>query len=259
VACRAAAYDGVQKARVAVGHGGRDNTDHGIRKNLLPMTAESNDRPPVALEQRGISADRRMFSPSAARNAGPILAVLKQVLPAHGSVLEIGCGSGEHVVHFAAALPKLTWLPSDPDSNARASTSSWIKFTGLSNVLPPVDVDVCAETWELEQITPFDAIVSLNMIHIAPWAASLGLFASAGRLLRAGGLLVLYGPFMRNGAHTAPSNAAFDASLKSRNPSWGVRDIADLEGVAKSCDLGLRKTIEMPANNMALVFCRSGK
>ena len=223
------------------------------------MTNESKSRAPAALEQRGMSADQRMFSPSAARNVGPILAVLKQVLPAHGAVMEIGCGTGEHVVRFAEATPKLTWQPSDPDSDARASTQSWIKFAGLSNVLPPLDIDVCANAWGVEQAAPFDAIVSLNMIHIAPWAASLGLFAGAGRLLRDSGLLVLYGPFMRNGAHNAPSNAAFDAFLKARNPSWGVRDIADLEGVAKSSELSLRGTIEMPANNMTLVFCRSDR
>jgi cyclopropane fatty-acyl-phospholipid synthase-like methyltransferase len=222
------------------------------------MTEESNNRPPVALEQRGMGADQRMFSPSAARNVGPILAVLKQVLPTYGVVLEIGCGTGEHVVHFAEAMPKLTWLPSDPDSDARASTLSWIKLTGLNNVLPPLDVDVCANAWGVEQAAPFDAIVSLNMVHIAPWAASLGLFAGAGRLLRASGLLVLYGPFMRNGTHNAPSNATFDASLKARNPSWGLRDIADLEHVAESSGLRLRETMEMPANNMSLVFCKSG-
>jgi cyclopropane fatty-acyl-phospholipid synthase-like methyltransferase len=222
------------------------------------MIEESDNRPPAALEQRVVSADQRMFSPSVARNAGPILAVLKQVLPAQGVVLEIGCGTGEHAVHFAEAMPYLTWLPSDPDSEARASTLSWIKFTGLSNVLPPLDLDVCAKAWRVEQTQPFDAVVSLNMVHIAPWAASLGLFAGAGRLLGADGLLVLYGPFMRNGAHTAPSNAAFDESLKARNPSWGLRDIADLERVAESSGLSLRETIEMPANNMSLVFCKSG-
>jgi cyclopropane fatty-acyl-phospholipid synthase-like methyltransferase len=195
-----------------------------------------------------------MFSPAAARNSAPILAVLKRVLPANGVVLEIGCGTGEHAVHFAGAMPSLTWLPSDPDSDSRASTASWIKFTGLSNVHPPLDIDVCAKSWGVEQTAPFDAIVSLNMVHIAPWAASLGLFAGAGRLLRVGGLLFLYGPFMRDGVHNAPSNAAFDASLKARNPSWGVRDIADLERVGESSRLRLHESIEMPANNMSLVF-----
>jgi cyclopropane fatty-acyl-phospholipid synthase-like methyltransferase len=223
------------------------------------MTGESDNRPPVALEQRGASADQRLFSPAVARNSAPILAVLKRVLPAHGMVLEIGCGTGEHAVHFAAAMPGLTWLPSDPDADSRASTASWIKFAGLSNVRPPLDIDVCAKEWGVEQTAPFDAIVSLNMVHISPWAASLGLFAGAGRVLRGGGHLFLYGPFMRDGVHNAPSNAAFDASLKASNPSWGVRDIADLERVAKSSGLSLHETIEMPANNMSLVFSNNGR
>ena len=223
------------------------------------MTDESDNRLPVTLEQRGVSADQRMFSPAAARNSAPILEVLKRILPANGVVLEIGCGTGEHAVHFAGAMPSLTWLPSDPDSDSRASTASWIKITGLSNVLPPLDIDVCAKSWGVEQTAPFDAIVSINMVHIAPWAASLGLFAGAGRLLRVGGLLFLYGAFMRDGVHNAPSNAAFDASLKARNPSWGVRDIAELERVGESSGLSLRETIEMPANNKSLVFWKSGK
>ena len=223
------------------------------------MTDGSDNRPPVALEQRGVSADHRMFSPAAARNSAPILAVLNRVLPAHGVVLEIGCGTGEHAVHFAGAMPGLTWLPSDPDADARASTASWIKFTGLGNVLAPLDIDVCATAWGVEQTAPFDAIVSLNMVHISPWATSLGLFAGAGRLLRGGGLLFLYGPFMRDGVHNAPSNAAFDASLKARNPSWGLRDIADLARAGEASGLSLHETIEMPANNMSLVFFNGGR
>ena len=218
---------------------------------------EGNDKTsPVALEQRGQSSDQRMFSPSAARNAAPILTVLKRVLPAQGKVLEIGCGTGEHAVCFAEAMPALTWLPSDPDPGSRASTASWIAFKGLSNVLVPLDVDVCSSQWGFEHVAPFDAVASINMVHIAPWAATLGLFAGAGRLLRASGVLFLYGPFMRNGEHNAPSNAAFDESLKSRNPSWGLRDIADLERVAAAAGFHLRETIEMPANNMSLVFLR---
>ncbi len=123
------------------------------------MTDDSDNRPPVALEQRGVSGDQRMFSPTVARNSAPILAVLKRVLPTHGVVLEIGCGTGEHAVHFAGAMRSLTWLPSDPDADSRASTASWIKFTGLSNVLPPLDIDVCARAWGVEQTAPFDAIV----------------------------------------------------------------------------------------------------
>jgi SAM-dependent methyltransferase len=223
----------------------------------LAMTDEPGTRPPVALEQRGVSADQRMFSPTAARNSAPILGVLKRVLPANGIVLETGCGTGEHAVHFAGAMPRLTWLPSDPDADSRASTASWTKFAGLSNLLPPIDVDVSAETWGVEESAPFDAIVSLNMVHIAPWSASLGLFAGAGSLLRAGGILFLYGPFMCDGVHNAPSNVAFDASLKARNPSWGLRDITDLERVGKSSGLILRETVEMPANNKSLVFAKA--
>ncbi len=216
---------------------------------------EVNDSPPtVALEQRGQSDDQRMFSPSAARNAAPILAVLKRVLPTHGMVLEIGCGTGEHAVCLASGIPALTWLPSDPDPASRASTASWIKVKGLKNVLAPLDIDVCAAQWGVEQLAPFDAIVSINMVHIAPWTATLGLFAGAARLLGAGGLLSLYGPFMHNGMHNAPSNAAFDESLKARNPCWGLRDIADLGRVADASGLRLAQTIEMPANNMLLVF-----
>ena len=218
------------------------------------MPEDNTNASPVALEQRGQSADQRLFSPSAARNSAPILAVLKRVLPAHGKVLEIGCGTGEHAVCFAEAIPNLTWLPSDPDPGSRASTASWIRFMGVNNVLAPLDVDVCSAHWGVEHSALFDAIVSINMVHIAPWPATPGLFAGAGRLLRAGGVLFLYGPFTHNGVHNAPSNAAFDESLKARNPSWGLRDIADLERVAEASGLRLREMIEMPANNMSLVF-----
>ena len=225
-----------------------------VPRDFTPKPEESDNLSPVAHEQREVSADQRMFSPSATRNSAPILAVLKRILPTPGVVLEIGCGTGEHAVCFAEAMPNLTWQPSDADSDARASTASWIKSTGLNNVLAPLDIDVRSTLWGVEQTAPFDALVSINMVHIAPWAASLGLFAGAGRLLCAGGLLVLYGPFMRGGVHNAPSNAAFDASLKARNPSWGVRDIADLERVGEASRLSLRETIEMPANNTLAVF-----
>lgn len=213
---------------------------------------------PVALEQRAQDADQRMYSPSAARNAEPILTVLKGLLPARGKVLEVGCGTGEHAVCFAEAMPGLSWLPTDPDAASRASTARWISVKALTNVLLPRDVDASAASWGVEPLAPFDAIVSINMIHIAPWAATLGLFSGAGRLLRGGGLLCLYGPFLHNGAHNAPSNAAFDESLKARNPSWGLRDIAELEGLAGASGLRLGEIIEMPANNRLLVFRAGG-
>lgn len=213
---------------------------------------------PVALEQRVQDADQRMYSPSVARNAEPILKILKEVLPARARVLEIGCGTGEHAVYFAEAMPGLSWLPTDPDAASRASTASWTRFKALTNVLLPLDVDASAATWDVETLAPFDAIVSINMVHIAPWAATLGLLSGAGRLLRGGGLLCLYGPFLHNGVHNAPSNAAFDASLKERNPSWGLRDITELEGLAGASGLQLGEIIEMPANNRLLVFHHGG-
>ncbi len=211
---------------------------------------------PVALEQRRQDADQRLYSPSAARNSNPILQELKRLLPAQGKVLEIGCGTGEHCVRFAAAMPALTWLPSDPDPASRASTASWIASSGLNNVMAPVDVDASAAVWDVETLAPFDVMVSINMIHIAPWAAAVGLFSGAGRLLGARGMLVLYGPFVHSGVHNAPSNAEFDASLRARNPSWGLRDIADLQRLAAAAGLRAGDSITMPANNSLLVFHR---
>ena len=216
-----------------------------------------NDNPmPIALETRDQATDQRMFSPSAARNAAPILALLQSVLPTHGMVLEIGCGTGEHAACFGEGMPTLTWLPSDPDPGSRASTTSWIKFKDLNNVLSPLDLDVCSAQWGVENMAPFDAIVSINMVHIAPWEAAVGLFRGADRLLRAGGVLFLYGPFMQNGLYNAQSNAEFDDSLKARNPSWGLRDIADLQRLAAAYGLRLRNDIDMPANNKSLIFSR---
>ena len=223
-------------------------------RSLSLMHEDGDKPPPVALEQRGQCDDGRLFSPSTSRNSAPILAVVKRVLPTHSAVLEVGCGTGEHAVCLAEAVPSFTWLPSDPDPGSRASTASWIWFKGLNNVLAPLDIDVCSAQWGVEQLAPFDAVVSINMVHIAPWSAAIGLLSGAGRLLRAGGILYRYGPIMRYGAHNSPSNAAFDTSLKARNPSWGLRDIADLERVAEALGLGLNETIEMPANNMSLVF-----
>jgi cyclopropane fatty-acyl-phospholipid synthase-like methyltransferase len=221
------------------------------------MHGDNGNPLPVALEQRTQDADQRMFSPSAARNAEPILTVLKGLFPAHGAVLEIGCGTGEHAVCFAAAMPTLTWLPTDPDPASRASTASWIEFRGLSNILAPIDVDTSSPVWGVEKLAPFDAMLSINMIHIAPWEATTGLFSGAGRLLRGDGPLCLYGPFMHNGAHNAPSNADFDQFLRARNPAWGLRDIADLESTALAYGLRLGETVAMPANNTLLVFRRA--
>jgi hypothetical protein len=210
---------------------------------------------PIALEERGEDG-ARLFSPSAARNREPILAALRQALPAHGRVLELASGSGEHCVHFARGLPGIVWRPSDPDADSRASIAAWRAHEGLRNLLEPLDIDVSAPLWGVEDEAPFDALVSNNMAHISPWGATLGLVAGAGRLLRGGGVLFFYGPFMRDGAHTAPSNEAFDVSLKSRNSEWGVRDIADIARAGAGHGLSLRDIVEMPANNLSLVFVR---
>lgn len=220
----------------------------------------NSDHPPrpVVVEERSRAADARQCSLSAARNRGPIREVLTRVLPKKGIVLEIGSGTGEHAVCFAKALPRLVWLPSDPDAASRASIAAWIATEGLANVRAPVALDVRGEIWGVEGDAPFDAMISLNMVHIAPWEAALGLLAGAGRLLRPDGVLFFYGPFMLSGIHTAASNAAFDADLKRRDPRWGVRDVDDLVGEGALRGLELREVVKMPANNLSLVFVKAG-
>ena len=211
-----------------------------------------------SVEVRSRVGDARQFSPSAAPNCGPIREVLTLVLPNKGIALEIGSGTGEHVICFAKALPGLVWLPSDPDSASRASIKAWSATEGLANVRAPVAIDVREGVWGVEDDAPFDAMISLNMVHIAPWEAALGLLAGAGRLLRPDGVLVFYGPFMLGGTHTSASNAAFDADLKRQDPRWGVRDVDELVGEAAPHGLELLELIEMPANNLSLVFVKVG-
>jgi cyclopropane fatty-acyl-phospholipid synthase-like methyltransferase len=202
-----------------------------------------------------LTPDRRHASPSTARNRAPILAVLERVLPAGARVLEIASGAGEHAVFVARAMPHLLWQPSDPDTESRASITSWIAHENLPNVLPPLAIDVRADDWGVEGA--FDAVIAINMIHIAPWEAALGLLGGAGRLLGPGGVLYLYGPFMRDGQHTAPSNEAFDRSLRARDPAFGVRDLGDVIEAAAGQGLSLREIVEMPANNLSVVFTRA--
>ena len=211
---------------------------------------------PIALEDRAVDA-QRLFSPSAARNRDPILQMLQSILPPQGSMLEIASGTGEHVVHFARGLPGWRFQPTEFDEASRQSVRAWIAHEDLANVAAPVTLDARADTWDVEQSGPFDAVLSLNMIHIAPWAAAQGLFRGAGRVLKPGGLLLLYGPFQENGVHNAPSNAAFDASLRARDPDWGVRDIRDLQALANENGLTLRQRQAMPANNQTLTFVKS--
>jgi SAM-dependent methyltransferase len=193
------------------------------------------------------------FAPAVARNRDPILAVLRRVLPSRGTVLEIASGSGEHAAYFAAALPHLFWQPADIDPDALASISAHRAAADAPNLLPPIELDAASPEWP---VTRADAIVSINMIHIAPWAAAVGLMAGASRLLASGGVLYLYGPFMEDGRHTAPSNADFDANLRSRQPEWGVRDTADVRNLAAHNGFDFVERVAMPANNLSLVFRR---
>lgn len=195
-----------------------------------------------------------LASPAVARNTAPILAVLKAHMPARGRVLEIAAGSGEHAVAFAAALPGLEWTPSDPSGEARASIAAWADQAGLANLRPPAALDVLDEaTWPEG---PFAALVCINMIHISPWAATEGLMRLAGRVLPVGGLLATYGPYREAEVPLAPSNAAFDESLKARDPAWGLREREAVAAAAKAEGLALTRRVEMPANNLMLLFRR---
>lgn len=201
--------------------------------------------------EAGVEAKR--VAPAAARNRDAIFAVLRGALPAQGTILEIASGSGEHIVHFAQSLPHLHWQPSDPEPAALASISAWSAEAALANVAPPVMLDVISTDWPVVRA---DAILCINMIHIAPWEATLGLMAGAGRLLAPGAPLYLYGPFREEGIPLAPSNAEFDASLKARDTQWGLRHVSDVADIAAQHGLALRKRLAMPANNLSLIFYR---
>ncbi len=198
-------------------------------------------------------SEAALTSPSVARNRHPILEVLRRVLPRTGTVLEIASGTGEHAVHFAVALPHLAWQPTDQDEQALSSIAAHRAPSGLPNLLPPLWLDAAAPEWPLDRA---DAVVAINMVHISPWPATQGLMAGAGRLLPPGGVLYLYGAYKENGAHTAPSNEAFDQDLRRRNPEWGVRDLETVDDLATSHRLELVERISMPANNLSVVFRR---
>ena len=209
---------------------------------------------PVALENR-VKKSGKLFAPSTARNKEVIRDELVKIAPQSGDVLEVGAGTGEHAVCFASALPNLNWMPSDPDETSRMSIAAWISGAPIKNIAAPIALDVSAPDWAGISDASLAMIVSLNMVHISPFSSAKGLFSGAGRYLAGGGILFLYGPFSRNGKHTAPSNEAFDASLKARNPAWGVRDLEnDLMPLAKHAGLKLRDVISMPANNFVVVF-----
>lgn len=197
--------------------------------------------------------DPRRSAPAASRNRDPILATLRKHLPGRGLILEVASGTGEHIVHFAAAMPALTFQPSDPTLEARASTDAWVRATGLTNVRAAIELDATATVWPIEAA---EAIVCINMIHIAPWAATVGLLHGASRILPAEAPLALYGPFREGGRHTAPGNRAFDSDLRLRNPDWGVRDLDEVSEVASSVGFAAPEIERLPANNLVLVFRR---
>jgi len=193
-----------------------------------------------------------LMSPSTARNREPILYVLKSRLPLRGLVLEIAAGSGEHAVYNAAALPDLQWRPTDADDEALASIAAWRDHAGLPNLLPPLRLDAAdPAAWPVERA---EAVVSINMVHISPWSATEGLMVGAGRVLPSGGVLFLYGPYVERDVETAPSNLAFDESLRRRNPAWGLRPLDEVTALASAQGLALSERIAMPANNLSLVF-----
>lgn len=206
-----------------------------------------------------MSDDGRRVAPSAGRNRDAIWDVLRPQLPDRGVVLEVASGSGEHVVHFASAVEQnhreLTFQPSDPDLAARTSIDAWVSAAGVTRVRPAISLDAIEPTWP---ITQADAVVCINMIHIAPWAAAVGLLEGAARILTSNGLLFLYGPFHRDGAPTSPGNAQFDAQLRAQNSDWGVRDLETVEALGEGLGLLRTEIIEMPANNLSLVFRHSG-
>lgn len=213
------------------------------------------------------SLDARQFAPATQRNRESILEVLLQVLPPTGTVLEVSSGTGEHAVFLAPRLHPLKWIPSDPNPVAQASIAAWRRQCPAENLYPLIALDARAPVWEVEQDelpeplqgidfkrNPIVAIVNINMIHIAPWSACLGLMAGARRILPLGGILYLYGPFKQGGKHTALSNAEFDQSLRVQNPEWGVRDLDEVVAVAQAQQLSLVKTYAMPANNLSVIF-----
>jgi hypothetical protein len=200
-----------------------------------------------------VTGQAKRYAPATERNRDAIAAILADILPTAGTVLEIASGTGEHMVHFAARFPNLQWQPSDYDDAGLASIAAWSAESQRLNILPPLAIDATAPIWPISQA---DAILCINMIHIAPWAATVGLFKGAAKILPSGAPLYLYGPFHRAGTATAPSNHSFDDSLKSRDPAWGLRHVEDVLEVANDAGLWLDRLVEMPANNLSLIFRR---
>ncbi len=196
----------------------------------------------------------RQYAPATLGNRDFILDVLRDVLPTTGTILEIASGSGEHIVHFASNLPALVFQPSDPEADALRSVAAWIKATCVTNVRAPIALDASDSDWP---IASADGIICINMVHISPWEATLGLMKGAAAILPPGSPLYLYGPYIREGIATAPSNQAFDRNLRDRNPTWGLRDLEAVVAIAQSVGFSGPVVTEMPANNLSAVFRRT--
>ncbi len=192
-------------------------------------------------------------APSAESNRDPILGVLRGLLPTRGTVLEIASGTGQHIAYFAPHLPDLVWQPSEPDRAMHASIVAWSKASGAGNIREPLAIDTRAADWGIARA---DAMININMIHITPWSVCQAMLAGAGRILAPDGPLYLYGPFMQGGRHTAPSNAAFDRGLRASDASWGVRDLDAVIECARASGLEFERIVEMPANNLSVIFRR---
>jgi SAM-dependent methyltransferase len=197
------------------------------------------------------SEDLRQYYPATARNRESIAKVLQRVLPPSGLILEIASGSGEHTAHLAPLFPNLVWQPSDRDPALLDSIAAHATASAAANIQQPLVLDVAAQPWPIDEAA---AILCINMIHIAPWPAGRLLLKGAGALLAEGGVLYLYGPYKRRGRHTAPTNAAFDASLRQQNPAWGLRGVEEVETEARQYGLQLEEIVDMPANNFSLIF-----
>lgn len=197
----------------------------------------------------------KQYAPATQRNREPILEVLLRVLPPSGNILEVASGTGEHSIFFAPAFSSRQWIPSDPNAISRDSIEAWRKESLIENIHPPLNINAQDSIWEIEkEFLDITTIININMIHISPWSACLGLMEGAKRLLPSGGILYLYGPYKQEGKHTALSNEAFDESLRDQNPEWGVRNLEDVIKVAEDNGLVFKEKVAMPANNLSVIF-----
>jgi SAM-dependent methyltransferase len=202
--------------------------------------------------------DGRLEGPAFGRNHDAIWSAMAEFLRDQaGDVLELGSGTGQHIAEFARRSPQLTWWPSDIIAAHLASIDAWRRAAGLANLRAPQRIDVTDAQWRWDTSRPLTAMLCINVLHISPWCVSQNLLAGAGRYLQDDGRLFVYGPFKRSGAHTAPSNESFDASLRAENPEWGVRDVDDLSALGNDAGLTLAETVPMPSNNLVLVFARA--